>query len=169
MDKKLCVKARFMLFSWRVEYVVCESEVRWTPFPSANVNKDTMSPNQFTANRGKIWCCFVQTMTLERCLETMWLLIKVRKAKLHDNRIWVMSTYRIKTLKLPSPNCVLEWNSVTTCFEKAKHHSLPLLEHRRCCRAQNLNPHNSECEQQGEEWNVALPDLKIILEQQNLL
>ena len=35
-------KARFMLFSWRVEYGVCESEDSWPPFPSANVNKDNM-------------------------------------------------------------------------------------------------------------------------------
>ena len=39
---KMGFKARFMLFSWRVEYGVCESEDSWPPFPSANVNKDNM-------------------------------------------------------------------------------------------------------------------------------
>ena len=36
-------KARFMLFSWRVENGVCQSEESWGPFPSANVSKDNMS------------------------------------------------------------------------------------------------------------------------------
>ena len=63
-------KARFMLFSWRVEYGVCESEDSWPPFPSANVNKDNIPPN-----REESCTVLCKHLTLKYCPE-------------NHNRIW---------------------------------------------------------------------------------